>query len=250
MRPGSRAPRSFAGVALALGLLLGPQAALGEPALTRLSAGVQGLAFTGVHRDIAGSQYGAGAGALLVVQGSDHRFGFRIEGIVPVSLPQRASAAYGQATPQLSLLNGAVRCTLGRASRLWVGVGATVVNQRTPLPNIDQVVSSRLSGVRYELGYRVPLAHRRFVELTAGAAPALRGADHFAYSDGSPPVDRPESAQESDATLAWGVDRAGSQWLFGLRTIGFSAAFSATGAAADRNNGVGIMVEWRRVIVP
>jgi hypothetical protein len=49
--------------------------------------------------------------------------------------------------------------------------------------------------------------------------------------------------------LAYGIKRGDSELLAGLRTINFSARYALTGAAGDRNNGGGIMIEWRRFIL-
>ncbi|HEY8312561.1 MAG TPA: hypothetical protein VIG51_00180 [Candidatus Baltobacteraceae bacterium] len=212
--------------------------------------GLQTLAITGVHSDVGGSQRGAGIGALLQLGANGRRFGIHVEGIPPVSLPQRPSALYGQATPKLSLLNGAVRVALDARSRLWLGIGATIINQQTPLPNIFQVAGSRLAGARYEAFYRGPIRDNRFIEVLVGGAPRLYGADHFIYSDGSPSVNKDERAAELDASIAYGIRHARSEVLFGLRTINFAAQFTKTGEAADRNNGVGVMLELRRIIAP
>ncbi len=210
--------------------------------------GVQGLFLTGVHTDVGGSQHGIAPGALLQIGAREHRFGFRIEGIPPVSLPQKPSAFYGAATPQLSLMNGAARYAVDPGSHLWLGIGGTVINQRTPLPNVYQVVASRLAGLRYELMYRRPVAGSHFWEFVAGGAPHLTGADHYTYSIHHPGVDKPEIASELDAQIAWGITMPSSEILVGARTINFSARFALTGLAADRNNGGGFMAEWRRFV--
>lgn len=213
--------------------------------------GLQGLAVTGVHKDEAGEQHGAGAGALLEGAYARGRFSVHAEGIPPVSIPQRASQAYGQATPQLSVFNGAARVSLGSRAQWWAGFGATVINQKTPLPAKAQVVASRLAGARYEIGLRRQLANARFMEVQFGGAPHLSGGDIYTYSDGvTPDVHKPEVAAEEDAMVAFGVRRAKSELLFGLRSINFSAKFTRTGAAADRNNGGGFMIEWRRLAGP
>jgi hypothetical protein len=208
--------------------------------------GAQGLLLAGAHTDIAGTQHGTALGAILQAGVASKRVSARIEGIPPVSLPQKPSAFYGQATPELSLINGAVRFAVDSGAHFWAGAGETVINQRTPLPNLSQVVTSRLAGIRYEMMYRLPLGGARFFEATIGAAPHLTGSDHYAYSVPHPAVDKPEVAAEEDAMLAYGVNLPDAQLLFGLRTIGFSARYAATGAAGDRNNGGGIVVEYRR----
>lgn len=208
--------------------------------------GIQGLFVAGVHTDTGGAQRGVAPGALIEVGAESGRIGFRAEGIPPISLPQAPSAFYGAAIPQLSLINGAVRYAVNPAATLWAGAGETIINQRTPLPNLSQVVGSRLAGVRYEMMYRKPLSGDHFVELLAGGAPRLTGSDIFIYSIPHPAVGKPEVASEVDGQIAWGVHTRTGEFLFGLRSINFSARFAVTGEAADRNNGGGAMVEWRR----
>lgn len=221
---------------------------MGASPAPRVYVGVQALLVEGAHTDIAGRQSGVAGGALLQFGVRAKRWSFHAEGIPPVSLPQPPSAYYGQATPQLGLINAAFDAATDRAAHWWLGAGMTVINQRTPLPNIDQVVTSRLAGARFELSYRRPLGVSHFIECTFGGAPHLSGSDHYAYSDGSPPVDKPEVAAEEDAMLAYGIARGNTQWLLGLRTIDFSARYSRTGLAADRNNGGGVMLEVRRFV--
>jgi hypothetical protein len=217
-------------------------------AQTRVYLGGQAMLLTGAHTDIAGTQHGVAGGAMLQLGVYGKRVGARIEGIPPVSLPQAPSAFYGQATPQLSLINGALRVAVDRPAHWWLGAGMTVINQRTPLPNISQVVSSRLSGARIEAAYRAPLNDRHFIEAFVGAAPHLTGSDHYEYSIAHPPVDKPEIAAEEDAMIAFGIVQRSSEWLFGVRSINFSAKYALTGEAGDRNNGGGLVAEYRAFI--
>lgn len=210
--------------------------------------GVQTMLLTGTHTDIAGKQSGIAGGALLQFGVRGKRVGLHVEGLPPVSLPNPPSAYYGQATPQLSLINGAVEFSVDPRARWWLGTGMTVINQRTPLPNLSQVVASRLAGARYEAAYRLPIGGSHFVEAVFGGAPHLTGTDHYTYSVPSPEVDKPEVAAEEDGMFAYGVTRGNTQWLLGLRTINFSARYVRTGAAADRNNGVGALLEWRQFV--
>src|SRR5438270_4531907 len=237
---------SKASLIAALGLLIFPSVAAADSPGTY--AGLQGLAVVGVHKDVAGSQNGGGAGALMQAGIFGSRFGVRAEGIPPVSVPQAPSAAYGQATPQLSLFNSAVRFAVSPSARAWLGVGATVINQKTPLPAKHQVVASRLAGARYEVAYRHALLTNRFLEMQFGAAPVLSGSDIYTYSDGSPNVVKPERASEEDISFAVGIRNANTELLVGLRTINFSAKYSLTNEAADRNNGGGVMLKWRRLM--
>ncbi len=215
----------------------------------RSFAGVQALVFTGVHRDIAGDQFGIAGGALLQFSITGKRFGFHAEGIPVLGSPQqRSSAYYGAATPALGIFNGTLRVAIDHRSRFWIGLGTTIINQRTPLPNISQVAYSRLAGGRYELFARIPIHGSHFIESSIGIAPRLRGADHFLYSDGSAPINKDELAAEEDLSLALGIERPNSEVLFGIRTINFSAQFPRTAEAADRNNGAGFTIEYRHFI--
>ena len=214
--------------------------------------GVQGLVIVGEHRDVAGTQHGIGGAPLLEVRAGFRRFAVHLEGIPVVSAPQRASAFYGQATPALGIFNGDVEAALDARRSLWLGIGSTIINQRTPLPNIRQVVSSRLAGVRYTLVARRPTrSPGHFIEAYLGVAPSLAGVDRFLYSDGvTAPVNKDERASELDASLAFGWQHRSTEWLFGLRTLNFTARFTATGEAADRNVGIGPIIEWRHLLQP
>lgn len=214
--------------------------------IASIYAGIQGLFVTGVHTDIAGAQRGVAPGALIELGARWKRLELRAEGIPPVSLPQKPSEFYGQSTPQLSLINGALRYALDPQSRFSAGMGMTVINQKTPLPNLNQVVASRLAGARYEFMYAAPLRGSHVLEIVAGGAPRLTGADHFTWSVPHPGRDRGEIASEIDGQVAWGIVSGSSEFLFGLRSINFSAQFTDNGEAADRNNGGGVMAEWRR----
>jgi hypothetical protein len=229
-------------------VLLAALALLGATPDPHVYVGLQGIVAIGAHTDIAGTQRGVAGGALLQAGVRGKRLDFHVEGVPPVSLPQAPSETYGQATPQLSLINGAADAAIDPAAHWWLGAGMTIINQRTPLPKIDQVVASRLAGARYEASYRSPIGVSNFVEVVFGAAPHLTGADHYTFSDGSPGVDKPEVAAEEDAMLAYGVTRGNTQWLVGVRTINFSARFALTGAEADRNNGAGPLLEWRQFV--
>jgi len=209
--------------------------------------GLQLFAVAGVHKDVAGTQYGAGIGPLLQARLGGRRLALRLEGIPVVAIPQRASAYYGQATPSIGIFNA----TLGYrvVPRVSFGLGETVINQRTPLPNLQQVVSSRLAGVRYALRYTEPLRGRRTLEANLGAAPTLWGSDVYVYSDGvTSPTVKAEQAAEIDASLAVGFRRPYGEMLVGLRALNFSAKYTATGIAGDRNAGVGLFVEFRKAI--
>lgn len=216
--------------------------------LPHIYFGVEGLALIGVHRDIAGEQHGLGVGPLAEVHVGYGRAALHLEGLPVASEPQKASAFYGQATPALGLLNADLE--FQATQRLSLGAGTTIINQRTPLPNLDQSVASRLAGLRYVARYRMPTRGTHFAEAMFGAAPALWGTDRFLYIDGTAPVNKDERASELDASAAIGYRVRNTEWLFGLRALNFSAKFTRDNSAGDRNVGIGAMIEWRRVLRP
>lgn len=210
--------------------------------------GLQGLMLIGVHRDVAGSQYGIGAGPLLQFHYGAPRFAVHLEGIPVVSIPgTRPSVEYGQATPKIGIFQGQAEFALDRDAMLWGGIGETVYNQRTPLPAKAQTVSSRLAGLRFALRYRRELRRAHFIEALVGVTPYLSGSDVYVFLDGSPNTVKPEHAAEVDGSFEYGVRRGRSEWLVGLRTLNFSAQYN-TGAAADKNVGGGPMLEYRYLL--
>jgi hypothetical protein len=211
-------------------------------------AGLQGIALIGEHSDIAGVQHGVGAGPLIQVHAGGSRLAVHLEGIPVVSIPGiKPSVAYGQATPAIGIFNGQIEYALDSGANFWIGAGETVYNQRTPLPAQAQEVSSRLAGVRYTFRFRHDLTGAHFVEALVGAAPTLSGNDNYVFLAPRPPVVRPERASEIDASLGFGVDSGENEWVFGVRTLNFAARFIDTGESADRNVGIGPMIEWRHI---
>ena len=217
------------------------------PVLTTY-AGVQALVVVGQHQDIAGTQRGVGAGPLLQARVGGRRVALAIEGIPVVGIPGvKPSAAYGQATPSLGIFNGQLEYALTEQRTLWLGLGETVYNQRTPLPAQDQVVSSRLAGLRYTARYLHAFNAAHSLEAFLGAAPSLSGSDVYVATGGGVVETKPERASEIDASLAFVYSQHSTQWLLGLRTVNFAAKFTNTGEAADRNVGIGPMIEWRHL---
>ncbi|HET9030216.1 MAG TPA: hypothetical protein VFN49_08565 [Candidatus Aquilonibacter sp.] len=211
-------------------------------------AGVQLLLIAGQHQDIAGTQKGIGAGPLLQVRAGGRRLAGYVEGIPVVGIPNvPPSASYGQATPHLGIFNGELEYAPSANRTWWVALGETVYNQRTPLPAQDQSVSSRLAGVRYGIRYLRALTTTKSIEAFVGAAPTLTGSDVYVGTDGSLINTKPERASEVDASLALAYRHGGSEWLFGVRSLNFAAKFVNTGEAADRNVGIGPMIEWRHI---
>jgi hypothetical protein len=212
--------------------------------------GIQGFALVGVHRDVIGDQHGLGAGVFVEARVGGSRIGVHLEGIPVVSVPQRSSVFYGRATPAVGIVDATVRYALDPQGRMTVGLGGLAINQRTPLPNISQVVSSRLSGVWVELLSRIATRGPHFYEANLSFAPHLSGTDHFLYSNGSPAVNKDERASAFNASLGLGTRVRSGELVVGLRAVNYSAQFTRAGDTADSNAGVGLFIEWRYLRVP
>jgi hypothetical protein len=211
--------------------------------------GVQGLVIIGQHQDIAGTQKGVGAGPLLQLRAGGRRLVRSLEGIPVVGIPGvPPSETYGQATPHVGIFNGQLEYALTAQRSLWLGIGETVYNQRTPLPAQNQVVSSRLAGVRYAARYVRATSASHFIEAFVGAAPMLTGSDVYVATGGALLETKPERASEIDASLSFGVRVRSNEWIVGVRSLNFAAEFTNTGEAADRNVGIGPLIEWRHIL--
>ena len=237
--------RGFSQIVAALLVLL---ATAQTPPPNANYAGLQGLIIVGQHQDIAGTQKGVGVGPLLQVRGGGSRMKLSLEGIPVVGIPNvPPSATYGQATPHLGIFNGQLEYAADRNGSFWVGLGETVYNQKTPLPAQQQVVSSRLAGVRYALRYVHATSATHVIEGFFGTAPLLTGSDVYIATGGALVETKPERASEIDASLSFGYVHRSTEWLIGLRTLNFAAKFINTGEAADRNVGLGPLIEWRHL---
>ncbi|MDE2573484.1 MAG: hypothetical protein KGM44_13300 [bacterium] len=209
--------------------------------------GAQALAVSGFHREPGYDQSGTAAAALIELSQRTRRFELHLEGIPVVTTTAHAtSAEFGATSPALGLLSATARVALDRRARLWIGAGATIINQRTPLPAMQRTAESRLAGGRYELIARLPLRASHFVEAEVGLIPRMFGADHFLFDDPThAPINKDEHAAETDLALAYGLKRGRDEYLLGIRSINFSADFSRPGDAADRNVAFGLTFEGR-----
>lgn len=225
--------------------LLAASPALADPPSTAL--GVQALALSGFHREPNYDQNGTGIGALLELSHRRGRAELHLEGIPVVTTTAHAtSQEFGDTAPALGVFSATARWAVDPRRRLWLGIGTTIINQRTPLPNMARTAESRLAGGRYEMVVRLPLRAAHFVELEAGVEPRMFGSDHFLFDDPAhPPINKDEHAAETDVALAYGIRRGRDAYLIGLRSINFSADFSRPGDAADRNVAFGLTFEAR-----
>ncbi|HVA38792.1 MAG TPA: hypothetical protein VNJ51_14385 [Candidatus Dormibacteraeota bacterium] len=241
--------RLAVGLALAGSLLacLALPAAARADGAPRTTLGVQALALSGFHREPGYDQSGSGIAALLEFTQRFSRVELHLEGIPVVTTTAHAtSQEFGATAPALGVFSATGRIALDRHRRIWIGAGATIINQRTPLPAMQRTAESRLAGGRYELLARLPARNAHVVELEIGVIPRMFGTDHFLFDDPThPPINKDEHAAETDVSAAYGVRRGRNEYLVGVRSINFSADFSRPGDAADRNVAFGLTFEAR-----
>ncbi len=182
-------------------------------------------------------------------------FELDLEGLPPIASIRSSDRLEGRTSTQLSIATGTLRICdpLGRYS---AGIGALFYNQSThyldpiEIRGTGETQYSRLSGITYAGGYRVPWRHGRF-DATLAYAPALNGTQFTIYDHAQyrPRVD-PERADQIDAAVRYTrtVGRCG-ELLFGLRYVNYTARYDArNGGLSDRNVGLLPVVGFRLAI--
>jgi hypothetical protein len=216
------------------------------PARCDTRVGLQGIILSGSHIEPKGTVRGTGGGMFFRVDQRWPAVQLHLEGIPSVAIA-RIDTGFGPVTANIGMFAATARFRALRDGRLWVGAGTEVIAQQTPLVGLSKVDNSRLSGSRFEIVGRVPVATHRFIEGQIAAMPHLSGLLHqtttlsggFQYT-----VVGPETASLMDVAAAYGITHGKTEYLFGVRAINFAAKF-ADGREADRNVGGGVTAEVR-----
>jgi len=163
--------------------------------------------------------------------------------IGPIPLAQ-SDGFGGSQDPRVSFLNG----ELLYASPLLpvsLGVGETVLNQRTLYPGTPFVQSSRVVGVRYIARAILYTDARQRVEASVAVNPAMQGLQYTAatgpgiyatYNGGNPFLPHGEYASLFDSSVRWTIDEGRYAIAYGVRYLNYTAAYSETDQLADRNH--------------
>ncbi len=219
----------------------------------RPSLGLTLNASTGTHEESTGRQ----SVPLLPIPLFDLRVPFKqfeleVEGVPsfgPVGYDSGIAAA--TRSTKISYAFGTLRYRIPN-TRWSAGLGALVYNQETVTKrtfpaacpggcSTPQTVTiteddrSRVGGMRYEIGYAIPLSEQRSLSLQVGVAPSMHATIHEMISSFTQTFDEPESSSQVDGQLRYAVRTRSVTWAYGIRYINYLAHFDSNGALSDRN---------------
>lgn len=225
----------------------------GAPVRAETTLGVQALYFTGTHSEIDGSQQFSVPAALVNARQRWNAIDLYVEGIPSTGSRNYLTAPSGLPRPvtSLSVFDAVSHVRLDRAGRLWAGGGVAVINQITSIGSPPYSAASRVTGSRYELVAYLPVASRSTVELRAAYMPAMHGAIVAQL----PPylasqVPTSETAETTDVTGEYVLHSRRLRFGAGLRVINYVAHFVTPSDLADRNSGIGFILEVRYALAP
>lgn len=162
------------------------------------------------------------------------RVHIRAEIVPPIGPVSLGTGPFGYSQePRLSYLN-AEALYYSSNGRYALGLGETVLNQRTLYPPTPVVQASRVVGVRYSARAMLFATSRASLEAALAVNPSLHGLQYTGAGRAS--FDDAERGAMIDTALRWSVPTPHFIFSYGLRYINYSAAYCATGALADRNN--------------
>jgi hypothetical protein len=219
-----------------------------RPSLAETTIGLQALYFNGTHFEIDGSQHFAVPAALLQVRQRWKAIDLYVEGIPSTGGHSYLAAPTGFAQPvtSLSVFDAVSHVRLDRPGRLWAGAGLAIVNQITSIGSPPTSAASRVVGGRYELEADLPLGPRGTVEMRAAFMPAMHGTV-YAQSPFIYPfrISASEKAESTDLTGEYVLRSHRMRYGLGVRAINYVAHFVTPDELADRNSGLGIILEAR-----
>lgn len=180
------------------------------------------------------------------------RFEVEVEGVPsigPVGYDSGITAA--TRTTRISYAFGTLRYRIPN-TRWSAGLGALVYNQQTvtqqtltgscgpppcvpPTSTISEDDRSRVGGVRYEVGYAIPISEQRSLSLQIGVAPSMHATIHETISAFGRTFNEGETSSQVDGQLRYALRARSLTWSYGIRYINYLAHFDANGALSDRN---------------
>ncbi|MDP9025082.1 MAG: hypothetical protein M3N13_06905 [Candidatus Eremiobacteraeota bacterium] len=205
-------------------------------AADQTTAGVSVNATTGHHIESYGAQVVPFVPLpMFEIDHVHRRLHLRLEAVPPigpVSLGGGSPFGYGS-DPRLTYVDGEARYTFAGA-RYEVGIGETILNQRTFYPPSPGVQASRVVGARYvanALVYAMPTE-----QLVAALAidPSLHGIQYTMLPNATA-IDY-ERGSLIDASLRWTFPHKRMAFSYGLRYLNYTAQYTTSGLLADRNH--------------
>ncbi|MGB6986582.1 MAG: hypothetical protein WBD74_11470 [Candidatus Aquilonibacter sp.] len=156
--------------------------------------------------------------------------------IGPVPLAQNANLYDNNQNPRVSYLNGELSLYTPN-QRYAFGIGETIINQRTLYPPSPYVQSSRVVGVRWILAAVLYDRGNQRVEANLAVNPALQGLQQTELTKSSAPfAPLAERGSLVDASLRWTIDERSFRFVYGVRYLNYTAAYTGDNSLADRNH--------------
>ena len=167
-----------------------------------------------------------------------------LEGVPPIGpVPLAQSDGFGGSQdPRVSFINGEVLYA-SPLLPVMLGIGETVLNQRTLYPGTPFIQSSRVVGVRYVGRATLYAGTRQRVEASIAVNPSMQGLQYTAatgpfitFNGSNPLLPHAEYASLVDSSVRWTIDEGRYAIAYGVRYLNYTAAYSENNSLADRNH--------------
>ena len=152
--------------------------------------------------------------------------------IGPVPLAQNGSLYGNNQNPRVSYLN-AVLMYAPPNQPYALGIGETVINQRTLYPPSTIAQSSRVVGMRLLASAQLYQAENQRADASVAVNPGLQGLQ---LTTGAPLKPLAEYGSLFDASLRWTVNHGRYAFVYGVRYLNYTAAYHSNNSLADRNH--------------
>lgn len=146
--------------------------------------------------------------------------------IGPVPLAQGSSPYLDAPDPRVSYMSGELDYA-PFGGRYCLGVGETILNQRTEYPPHPYATASRVVGMRLVAGGAFYSRGNSALSGSFAVSPSMRGVQ-----DG----DFGERASLVDTQLRWSTTNGPYRFSYGVRYVNYAAAYTDRSELADRNH--------------
>lgn len=197
---------------------------------------------------------------MFTIEHTHKRLRLRAEVVPPIGPVPLASGNFFDSgfAPRVSFLRADALYTLP-GGRFALGIGESIVNQRTFYSDVNVIQASRVVGARYTLETLLSSTPFGRLEADLGFNPSMHGVQYTMLPAGisigplgpSPAttVSDGEVGSMVDGSLRWSVPLRRLNFVYGLRYINYTAKYSATGRLADHNHFlmpfIGVDLHWR-----
>jgi len=152
--------------------------------------------------------------------------------IGPVPLAQNGSLYGNSQNPRVSFLNADILYA-PPDQPYSLGVGETIINQRTLYPPSPIAQSSRVVGMQLLVNATLYQYGRQRADASIAVNPGLQGLQ---VTNGTGLMPLPEYGSLFDGSLRWSVDHGSYVLVYGVRYLNYTAAYHIDNSLADRNH--------------